>query len=363
MGADPAVRISLPSAWAEVAGAVLIDLLGPYQEVEEAGQSHLVFYPFRHGAGYVADGDLLAVFPADADLRSRVVIERVLVPLGWEEGWKDHFPPLTIGRVYVRPPWEPPPGGHAAVATHLGGRGTGHSAAGAPGDLDSGHAAVATPPGGRGNAPAPATGLVDIVLTPGLAFGTGLHATTRGVLALLQDDAPEGPVTDAGTGSGILSIAAALLGFGPVRAFDNDPLAVEAARTNAASNGVAVEVRLCDVADAPLDWLAGATVLANMTLEPVRELLSLLPHAGATVRRLLAAGILVGDQEAEVQELAAAAGLRPARMIYEDEWVSFDLRPAEGDPPAEGDGPGAGGRPPGGGRPGAAGGRPRAVVE
>lgn len=321
MGADPAVRISLPSAWAEVAGAVLIDLLGPYQEVEEAGQSHLVFYPFRHGAGYVADEDLLAVLPADADLRSRVAIERVLVPLGWEEGWKDHFPPLTIGRVYVRPPWEEPPGGHAAVTT---------------------------PPGGPAVA---ATALVDIILTPGLAFGTGLHATTRGVLALLQDAGPEGPVTDAGTGSGILSIAAALLGFGPVRGFDNDPLAVEAARTNATSNGVVVEVRLCDVADAPLDWLAGATVLANMTLEPVRELLSLLPHAGAPVRRLLAAGILAGDQEAEVLALAAAAGLRPARMIYEDEWVSFDLRP------------GAGGRPPGGGRPGAACDRPRAVTE
>lgn len=339
MGADPAVRISLPSAWAEVAGAVLIDLLGPYQEVEEAGQSHLVFYPFRHGAGYVADGDLLAVFPADADLRSRVVIERVLVPLGWEEGWKDHFPPLTIGRVYVRPPWEPPPGDPAVAAT---------------------------PSCGPGDSPAPAAGLVDIVLTPGLAFGTGLHATTRGVLALLQDDVPEGPVTDAGTGSGILSIAAALLGFGPVRAFDNDPLAVEAARANAASNGVSVEVRFSDVAAAPLDWLAGATVLANMTLEPVRELLSLLPHAAAPVRRLLAAGILAGDQEAEVQVLAAAAGLRPARLIYEDEWVSFDLRPTEGDPPAEGDGPGAGGLPLVGGRPGIAtdaGDRPRAVAE
>ncbi len=109
MGADPAVRISVPTEWAEVAGATLIDLLGPYQEVEEADQSHLVFYPFRHGAGYVSDEELLAVLPTDGALRSRVVIDRVLVPEGWEEGWKDHFRPLTVGRVYVRPPWEVPP--------------------------------------------------------------------------------------------------------------------------------------------------------------------------------------------------------------------------------------------------------------
>lgn len=285
MGADPAVRVSVPTEWAEVAGATLMDLLGPYQEVKEADRSHLVFYPFRHGAGYVSDEELLAVLPADGALRSRVVIERVLVPEGWEEGWRNFFRPLTVGRIYVRPPWEPPP--------------------------------LAGP-------------LFDVVLTPGLAFGTGLHPTTRGVLALMQDAAPEGPLTDAGTGSGILSIAAGLLGFQPVRAFDNDPLAVEATRTNAAVNGVEVDVRLCDVTSAPREWLGGTTVLANMTLEPVRELLGLLPRMGGPVRRLVAAGILAGDQEAELLECAAAAGLRPARLIYEDEWVSLDLRPGEG---------------------------------
>jgi len=291
MGADPAVRVSVPIEWAEVAGATLLDLLGPYQEVEEGGYSHLVFYPFRHGAGYVSDQELLAALPSDGVLRSRVVIERVLVPGGWEEGWKDHFRPLTVGRIYVRPPWEEPPPGVK----------TGNASADGP--------------------------LLDVVLTPGLAFGTGLHPTTRGALALMQDAPAEGPLTDSGSGSGILSIAAALLGFRPVCAFDNDPLAVEATRTNAAANGVDVEVRLCDVAAPPLEWLRRATVLANMTLEPVRELLRLLPQAGEPVLRLIAAGILAGDQEAEVLERAAAAGLRPARLIYEGEWVSLDLRP------------------------------------
>ncbi len=288
MGADPAVRVSVPLGWADVAGAVLMDLLGPFQQVDdpETDRSHLLFFPFRAGPGFVPDDDIVESLPSDPDLREALVIERVLVPGGWEEGWKDHFRPLTVGRLWVRPPWESPP-----------------------------------PPG-----------LLDVVLTPGLAFGTGLHPTTRGVLELLQDTPAAGPVLDAGCGSGILSICAGLLGYGPVRAFDNDPLAVEATRANAGVNEVDVDVHSCDVASVPVAWLEGSTVLANMTLEPVRTLLQTLRahHLGGSggVVRLLAAGILVGEQEREVLELAGAAGLRPARLIHEGEWVSLDLRPA-----------------------------------
>lgn len=280
MGADPAVRVSVPAPWAEVAGAVLFDLLGPFQEVGEGEERHFLFYPFRSGAGFVPDEDILALLPADSSLREQVVIERVLVPGGWEEGWKEHFRPLTVKRIYVRPPWERPP----------------------------------EPP------------LVDLTLTPGLAFGTGLHPTTRGMLELLQDADPSGRVLDAGTGSGILAIAAALLGWGPVRAFDNDPLAVEAARTNAAANGAEIEVNLADVSSAPVGWFEGVTVLANMTLEPVSLLLERLEASGVRVRRLLVAGILSGEQEHAVGEAAARAGLRPLARLFEKEWVSFAFR-------------------------------------
>lgn len=283
MGADPAVRISLPAVWAEVAGAVLGELLGPFQELEEGGSHHLVFYPFRHGAGYVPDERIRAALPADAGLLGALVIERVLVPGGWEEGWKDHFPPIAVGRLYVRPPWEEPP-----------------------------------PAGGPD---------VDIVLSPGLAFGTGLHPTTRGVLSLLQTAPPGGPFTDVGTGSGILFIAAGKLGFSPVRAFDNDPQAVTVARANTRENGVEVSVELYDLASAPREWFDGATILANLTSEPVMVLIARLTELGVRFPRLLVSGIMAGEQEADVVAAAIRAGLEVVERIYETEWVSMDLRP------------------------------------
>jgi ribosomal protein L11 methyltransferase len=290
MSADPAVRVSVPSEWADVAGAILGETLGPFQEWGEAGGPdvlhHLLFYPFRFGVGYMPDEEILAVLPADPSLRGSLVIERVLVPGGWEEGWKDHFKPLTIGRLYVRPPWETEPD----------------------------------------------AGLLDLVLTPGLAFGTGLHPTTRGVLALLQAMPVGGPVVDAGTGSGILSIGAAKLGFAPVRAFDNDPLAVEASRTNCAANEAAVEVAQHDVTTAPSAWFEGATVLANITMGPVLELLARLVADGLRPPRILVAGILSGEQEAAVIGAARDAGWLPASRIYETEWVSMDLRRTDRQP-------------------------------
>ena len=80
------------------------------------------------------------------------------------------------------------------------------------------------------------------MIEPALAFGTGAHGSTRAALALLlRDPAPRGALLDIGCGSGVLAIAAARLGHGPVTAFDHDPHAVAATRENAAVNGVAVE--------------------------------------------------------------------------------------------------------------------------
>jgi ribosomal protein L11 methyltransferase len=293
MAADPAVRVSVPVSWAEVAGALLMELLGPFQEWEEGGAVHLLFYPFRFGAGFVEDDAIRAALPVDASLQEHLVVERLLVPAGWEEGWKQHFKPTIIGRVCLRPPWEEAP---AAGVT-------------------------ATATSSRGD-------LLDVVLTPGLAFGTGLHATTRGILTLLQDLPAGGPLFDAGTGSGVLSIAAGRLGYHPIRAIDDDPLAVDAARSNAASNDVGLDVRLLDVSGAPCSWVEGATVLANINLEPVLALLQRVADCGATVRRLLVSGILAGEQEARLVEAAAAEGLTLARVLYEEDWASFDLRPS-----------------------------------
>jgi len=145
-----------------------------------------------------------------------------------------------------------------------------------------------------------------------------------------QDDsrspAPaHGALVDAGTGSGILSIAAAKLGWAPVIAFDNDAVALVATRENLAANGVAdlVTVHECSVADAPASWFAGATVLANLTLAPLLTLVGRLTDARPN--RLVVAGLLAGDQEEDFVREAGRCGLKPGRRLYETEWVSLEF--------------------------------------
>lgn len=110
----------------------------------------------------------------------------------------------------------------------------------------------------------PEPGLLDVVIDPGMAFGTGQHDTTRGCLELMLG-LPRGPLVDVGTGSGVLAIAARRLGFDPVWAFDHDPFAVEATIENARVNGVGLTVACRDLTR---DRLPQAPVMiANLTCE------------------------------------------------------------------------------------------------
>jgi ribosomal protein L11 methyltransferase len=122
------------------------------------------------------------------------VVEADDVAAGWEDAWRAFHHGVRVGRCWVGPPWEAPPADAIAV-------------------------------------------MVD----PGRAFGTGAHATTRLCLELLQDVEPAS-LLDVGCGSGVLSIAAAKLGFAPVIAVDLDEVALETTAANSAANGVAVEV-------------------------------------------------------------------------------------------------------------------------
>jgi ribosomal protein L11 methyltransferase len=183
------------------------------------------------------------------------------VPDGWEERWREWHRPLDVGPLRVRPPWEP-----------------------------------ARP------------GALDIVIDPGQAFGTGAHPSTRLTLELLVDLPRGGALADWGCGSGILSVAAARLGFDPVLACDLERAAVEATLGAAAANGVPTSERAggepprivvarCDLRRAPGPW--APTVLANL----VRPLL--LQIAGQLERppeRLIASGLETG----EVDEVVAA---------------------------------------------------------
>ncbi len=331
-GVDRALRVTLPEGLAEMAGAVLMDLLGPFEREDACrdGASALVFYPAADVAPSL--DDLLAALPAGLTEPNLIKLEIRDVPRDWVDGWRDHFRPIIVGGVRIRPPWEPA---------------------------------------------APGAAPVDVVINPGLGFGTGLHPTTRGTLRLLQlpprqgsarrrraarsqaagqrpdrsGEWPRGPLVDAGTGSGILAIASAKLGWGPIVAFDNDPVALVSARENIEANGVqaTVEVHEVDVAGAAPEWFVGANVVANMTLEPVLALIrklgcgaageaaavpgSIAPGSTATRQaaglplRLVVSGILAGSQEFEVLRVAQECGFRPGQRLYEAEWASLELLP------------------------------------
>jgi ribosomal protein L11 methyltransferase len=122
------------------------------------------------------------------------VVEVEDVADGWEDAWRGFHHGVQVGRIWVGPPWEAPPADALAV-----------------------------------------------VIDPGRAFGTGAHATTRLCLELLQGVEPTS-LLDVGCGSGVLSVAAAKLGFAPVTAVDIDEVALEVTRANAAANDVEVDV-------------------------------------------------------------------------------------------------------------------------
>jgi ribosomal protein L11 methyltransferase len=204
--------------------------------------------------------------PAARDAAGELGGELAEVPdQDWGEAWKRGLEPLSIGRAFVRPSW-----------------------------ID---------------APTPA-GMVEIVLDPGMAFGTGTHPTTSLCLAALSDLLAARPgvsVLDVGTGSGLLAISAKKLGGGRVAGNDNDPVAVRVARENAALNGVALELDERPVAAqaGPFD-LVLANILANTLVELAPAIAGLLAPGGV----VLLSGILT-PQEEEVRAAYLAAGLRP----------------------------------------------------
>jgi ribosomal protein L11 methyltransferase len=165
------------------------------------------------------------------------------VPDGWEDSWRNFHRPVRIGRLWVGPPWEEP-------------------------DADA----------------------LAVVVDPGRAFGTGSHPTTRLCLELL-DDLPRGSVLDVGCGSGVLAIAAAKLGFGPVTAVDVEDAAVEATRANARENGVEVDVYRLDALAGELP--AADLVLANILLDAVEAL-----GTKTDAPRLVTSGYLESDEPA-----------------------------------------------------------------
>jgi len=188
----------------------------------------------------------LAVY-TDADAAERVLAAipgAAVEPVagGWEDEWRRFHRPVVAGGLWLGPPWEAPPEPERAV-----------------------------------------------VIDPGRAFGTGSHPTTRLCLELLAGTASRGSVLDVGCGSGVLAIAAARLGFDPVRAVDVDPVAVEITRANAAVNGVTIAATVLDALDEPPP--PAAVAVANVLLRPVEAILARLD-----VREAITSGYLAGER-------------------------------------------------------------------
>jgi ribosomal protein L11 methyltransferase len=211
-----------------------------------------------------------------SDLQTRVVEEA-----DWAEAWKAHFHVIRLGRrLVIKPSW-------------LRHRREGDE--------------------------------VVIDLDPGMAFGTGLHPTTRLCLEALEDRADRGPLgrtLDLGCGSGILAIAAIRLGATRVLGVDIDPVAIEATIANSRHNRVGRRVRAREgtlpTDEGPFDVVL-ANLVAGVLIEHAANLAAELVPEGT----LIASGIFI-DRESDVRTALEGAGLEIVRRRQESDWVALE---------------------------------------
>ena len=215
--------------------------------------------------------------------------------------------PIRVGRVIVAPPWDVPD--RSSLITD-------------PESLIPDPESPITNHSSRhsgSDAPVPTVEPIVIVIEPSMGFGTGHHETTRLCLRLLQRvDVSGRGVIDVGTGSGVLAIAASMLGAAHVVAVDNDPDALINARENVERNGGGS----IDVVEADLGSLASepaAVVTANLTA-------AVLVKHGAELLALVAPGgrlIVSGFGPPEVDDVVAAFGRRDYEAVVEKEWTAL----------------------------------------
>jgi ribosomal protein L11 methyltransferase len=269
------IRLAIRCA-PEIAPRVLAELLElvPGGVEEEHGDGFVEY------AVYGAPGEL----PELPDLSAAVdegTVEVVTeeIPGDWADRWRDFHRPVLIGeRLLVRPSWEE----------------------------DDRSAADAT----------------SVVIDPGQAFGTGAHATTRMCLELLlelADAGVDGPLVDLGTGSGVVAIAAAKLGFSPVLGCDHETAALAAARENAAANDVELELERVNLRQSPAP--TAATVTANLTAPILREVAGRLADPP---ERLICSGVL-RREAGDIVAAFAAHGLAESARREDGDWAALLL--------------------------------------
>jgi ribosomal protein L11 methyltransferase len=171
---------------------------------------------------------------------------------------------------------------------------------------------------------------VVLALDPGMAFGTGLHPTTRLCLAALEGLADRGALAgrrllDVGCGSGILAIAGVRLGAASALGVDTDPIAIEATAANARRNRIGRRVRARE-GSLPTGQRPFDVVVANLIASLLVRLAGDLRTEVAPGGTLLASGIFV-DREAEVREAFEAADMLVAGRLAEGDWVALEAAP------------------------------------
>jgi ribosomal protein L11 methyltransferase len=265
-----AVRVA--RAQAELVLAELLELVPAGVEEVDAGEAVVEY------AVYGAPGELPEL-PALRAAAGGALVEVTTTEIAddWAERWREFHRPLILGgRLSVRPPWW-----------------------------------------------APCGTAVDLVIDPGRAFGTGAHATTRLCLELLLELEPAGAAVDLGSGSGVLAIAAAALGWGPVLAVDLDPLAVAATAANALVNGVELDARRAELRELALP--PARLALANLLAPLLLAWAARLRGAAEPPAIVIASGLLRAEADA-VAGAFAAAGLEQRDRRARGDWSALLLR-------------------------------------
>jgi ribosomal protein L11 methyltransferase len=166
-----------------------------------------------------------------------------------------------------------------------------------------------------------------IEMDPGMAFGTGQHASTRMALSLLSRCAGKDTekILDIGTGTGILAIGGCLMGIKKGVAIDNDPDAVKAASENVAKNNLASRIV---VSDKQLDKVEGsysiicANIIHDVLVDMANEISRLCPSGGS----IILAGILQGEQEQNIVDVYQQLGFMLVKTEHQDEWAALLFR-------------------------------------
>lgn len=263
------------------AGAVSVTLLDAEDEAvfqldpdtTPLWQQTMLCALFEHDTD--ADNTVANIVAGSRLEESDLIIENI-ADQDWERAWMDDFKPMRFGqRLWVCPSWSVPPEPDA----------------------------------------------VNIMLDPGLAFGSGTHPTTALCLEWLDSQQLIGKrVIDYGCGSGILAIAAVLLGAETVIGVDNDPQAVTSCANNRDTNGIAPErltVHLPGEAHAPAD-----IVVANILSGPLAELTPVLTRLTKPGGTLILSGVLSEQTETLMQSYAPFFDMQAP--VIRDEWVRIE---------------------------------------